>query len=407
MSATANPMTMIAAKISRRISLSRVVATRRQLAAGDRGAEPLAAPRRACGRRPRPPRRRRARHATAAIHSAVSTAQLCRTPLPAWRTKLPPHGRAQSPPRVAPRRSAWRGGSLGRPAWRCSLVADLRRALLRSCGRRAGRGEREQVRRPGPDPRAGGSAALAARSLGRGLVPAHRRLGLRRRATRAPPSSRSTRCWCAPSRRRSGARRRRCWWPPTWWRWPPSSVRSSLLYRLVSLELGRPLARPRCCCWRCSRPRCSSARPTPRACSCCWRWARSTPRAPTAGRGPGACAAGAAAHAQRRHPAARAAGRCSGGALRGGRARRRAGCARRRSAWARMRSSSAWPRATRCASSTSRRPGRASSPCPLSGAWDGAHRGLRRAAPAGSRARRRSSTSRWRRAIPTGSPRST
>ena len=64
----------------------------------------------------------------------------------------------------------------------------------------------------------------------------------------------------------------------------------------------------RCCCWRCSRPRSTSARPTRRACSCCWRWARSTRRGPAAGRGPGACAAGGGGHAQRGRAADAAAG---------------------------------------------------------------------------------------------------
>ena len=68
--------------------------------------------------------------------------------------------------RLDPRRGAPRG--------------DLRRPFLRSCERRAGAGERSEVRRSDAHARAGRAAARAARPLGLRLVPADRRLGLRR-----------------------------------------------------------------------------------------------------------------------------------------------------------------------------------------------------------------------------------
>src|SRR5918993_265369 len=76
-----------------------------------------------------------------------------------------PQGRA-----VHPRRGAPRG--------------DLRRALVRSCERRRGRGERREVRRAGAHARDRRPVARPARPLGLRLVPPRGRLGLRRlRAT--------------------------------------------------------------------------------------------------------------------------------------------------------------------------------------------------------------------------------
>ena len=91
------------------------------------------------------------------------------------------------PPRGARNRSRTRLRGISRRLARGCLDprrgapgGGLRRALLRSCDGRAGAGERRQVRRSVAHARARGPAARAARALGLGLVPAHRRLRLRR-----------------------------------------------------------------------------------------------------------------------------------------------------------------------------------------------------------------------------------
>ena len=110
-----------------------------------------------------------------------------------------PARRAQSRPRATPRRFAPPG------AWACidprrgSPRGDLRRPFLRSCEWRPGARERGQVRRSLAHARAGRAAAGAARPLGLRLVPADRRLRLRRqRAARrvlpALPAAGARRC---------------------------------------------------------------------------------------------------------------------------------------------------------------------------------------------------------------------
>ena len=141
------------------------------------------------------------------------------------------------------------------------------------------------------------SAALAARPLGRRLVPRASPTRATATARRAPPSSRSTRCssgrWArsaeAPAGRAARRRLRRL-------ARGVRSARSGLLHRLVALELGRaPRAADAAAAGALPRRRSSSARPTRRACSCSRRWAPSTPRAPGAGPGPAPRAAAASA----------------------------------------------------------------------------------------------------------------
>ena len=95
-----------------------------------------------------------------------------------------------------------------------------------------------------PARRRGRRAPLPARPLGLRLVPPRSPAPATRTATSAPPSSRSIRCSCAGSGSSAAARTARCCWPRT-----PISLAAflgalALLYRLVALELGRPLAAP-------------------------------------------------------------------------------------------------------------------------------------------------------------------
>ena len=181
----------------------------------------------------------------AAIQSLGGGRPLCRTRLPAWRMRLPPLRQAQSRPRARSEalRAAWTrrldDAARGARWWRSSPRSP---SVLRLGGLAAR--ERAQVRRAGPHPRARPDPLLS--PLARWDAVWYLRIadsgygGSHARAAFFPLYPLLVRALAAPS----AAPRPRCWSPPTWCRWPRSSGALVLLYRLVSLELGRPLARP-------------------------------------------------------------------------------------------------------------------------------------------------------------------
>ena len=201
--------------------------------------------------------------------------------------------------------AAWRAFAL-EPARRSSRVAVF--AALSAGGRAPLRGrQRERYDDPALTQPLGGlgrRAALAARALGRRLVP-------RRSPTPATADADSPRTAFFPlypllSRggRRAGRRlaRRRVLLASYVVSLAALLVALVLLHRLTALELGRARRRARpCCCCASSRPRCSSARRTRRACS----WPRSVGAFYAARTGHWAWA-GAAAAAASRHPQRRA-----------------------------------------------------------------------------------------------------
>ena len=209
---------------------------------------------------------------------------------------------SRRPGPVAGARAAVRAGARARAseslrvAWRALLLdpagdpgrGGLRRALVgrAGCGA-AQRASGSTCRRSPAARRLRRRGRLAARPLGRRLVPGHRRPRLRRRrlaAGRVLPAlpaahPRRRPSWAAVARRAADRRLRGVA------RGVPGGAGAALPARGARARAPR-CRRRRCCCSACSRRRCSWARRTRRACSCSARSAPSTRRAPAAGRGP-------------------------------------------------------------------------------------------------------------------------
>ena len=270
--------------------------------------------------------------------------------------RLPPPRLARLRPRATPRRCGRVARGLDDPR-RGAPRRGLRRALLRSCERRLAR-ENDEVRRAGPDPGARRAAAVAARPLGRRLVPPDRRLGLRRqRAARrvlsplsaADPGAGHARRW--PRGRPAGGRLRD----------RPRGVRggSGAVHRPPELEPGRRLTRPTLLLLAVSPAAVFFAAPTRERVLLC-AGGPSTLPGQSSSRGRGGDH-GRRHHAQRRPAAARPWPCCGGGRASAGRSdrqfppRARAGGLR---GLARVHGGE-----TRCASSRCRTPGHASPWC--------------------------------------------
>ena len=243
---------------------------RGELAAGHGLADSAGRAARARGRRARRSRTRRRRWRSAVIVSSCSRDER------GDRDGIGPGMAHEATPARA--RGALRGSealrtALGVLLWTRGAVLLVAVFAALSFGPASGRLARDQraLRRARPDPaarRLRRHGALAARALGRRLVPADRRRRLRRRRLAAPPSSRSTRCSCAAVGGSAAARGRAAdrrlspsRWRPSWRRWCCS--RGS---RRSSWAGGSP--RPTLLLLAVFPARSSSARPTRRASSC-------------------------------------------------------------------------------------------------------------------------------------------